>query len=1141
MNVFLDTSHRNSRNRCISSKQPTTTNERFTQSVVPRNALQSDYLRSFSDVKIADVRPVPGDTSESNPVVFNPGFLNNTGSSKNVVSQPVVSTDLTACKFYNAFSKQSSFETLSDKPVSFCNDTNIIPQSFRRLRPSQLACDVRSLDAMQQRLTSVCPTLPGPVNTFGPLHPVTNTPLFYSSNTSCSNALCSSPVHLIVPHLESDIVCESDILTDLSQSQIRSPKTTHWAPASVQESPPPRSSASTPQSSSSSALTSSLNKHPGTDAFSCNTQSFEPSPVTVCSVSRKLSASSLKSSSKDQLVMATRSPDRIHIADRPCCHGCVSTQLPSSPRTERHVTPTSLSSFSVSSATNLSGVNTVTEGQSTMQFPVSPPPLPHLNLRHVNVLRYPKYTNRKNSGFERRLKHTGLILDPKLTLRLLRKMLQPFINQAVNSVMQHYMHEYIQIAVRNIRENLGEDSITEEDLVHFRRSIMQRVALQYFPKTSKDRCTHGTVNTEFGNNKTLTLLEMNKLKSVPTRLSKLQGKRLVGSGFSMRQRILPNCDVQHYTRTSNSDKNNTRDGDTDVEVSCATSSSPSSASVDPEHHPKPLCHPDPANPGFTFCAAVPSQSPTRENSPSCPSPPGTPSHNTRVDSISLTANPSLILSKLHCTEVEDRLSSSLPPHTPSPVASPCASSVSSCSTIGFFRELSSPEGSPRIESNGQNQHQLNFQSSPNMNSKVNVADEPYQPSDAKVHSTSGRRCRKTGKRPSRWWSWGYSRQPKRKRAGGLNFVVHRSRTRTSNNVIGTNGFHTTTSPKSQQEEHSPCNLEPRVAPQKINCYSDVCSTQPHPKDDLRSLSSDKNSSNSTVPHLLFGLDQLAVFTLGSSANTWLGMGAARGRIYTKHPELFRYACDAEDKAWLVHSGILTSHGVKAYLMHSGQVRQIARLYGRECDENAEGVTDRLLTFKVPPWLLYKMKASALGHPQYSGLLRSDNMVTTNGSDTDNPLPTPSSKESELSHSCDLSTSTRSSRPKSSLPSERGRNRANPNTCGNGLSAPTRPMVQTPLVTVPLDGRVSALNVVNTLASTNPKPSSTASTSPKRQFSIATGLLASSSSKPSVSASYAVKSSLPTDAFNSHSSPQNSATIRPSQSPKPPTLQRFDYF
>ncbi|KAA3677107.1 uncharacterized protein DEA37_0002371 [Paragonimus westermani] len=752
---------------------------------------------------------------------------------------------------------------------------------------------------------------------------------------------------------------------------------------------------------------------------------------------------------------------------------------------------------------------------------------------------------------------------------------------------------------------------------------------------------------------------MNKLKSVPPGLSKLQGKRLMGSSFSMRQRILSNCAVQHYTRTSNSDKNNTRDGDTDVEFNCATSPSPSSASVDPEHHPKPLCHPDPANLGFTFCAAVPFQSPTRENSPSYPSPPGTPSPNVRVDPISLTANPSLILSKPHCTEVEDRLSSSMPPHTPSPVASPCASSVSSCSTIGFFRELSSPEASPRIESNGQNQHQLRFQSSPNVNSKVNVTDEPYQSSDAKVHPTSGRRCRKTGKRPSRWWSWGYSRQPKRKRAGGLSFVVRRSRTRNSNNVIGTNGFHTTTSPKSRHEEHSLCNSEPRVAPQKINCYSDVCSTQPHPKDDVRSLSSDNNSSNNTVPHLLFGLDQLAVFTLGSSANTWLGMGAARGRIYTKHPELFRYACDAEDKAWLVHSGILTSHGVKAYLMHSGQVRQIARLYGRECDENAEGVTDRLLTFKVPPWLLYKMKATALGHPQYSGLLRSDNMVTTNGSDTENPLPTPSSKQSELSHPCDLSTPARSSRPKSSLPSERNRNRANPIVCDNSGSSPTGPTVQwavlskskpdnfrpslssiwnaywhdvrltvailgisinipgptslsdsctvsppradnlnrsqcsstgvcleakspkqssqdiadrcaradrgagcpstyaaltaqlhprslfkvgqTPLVTVPLDGRVSALNLVSPLASTNHKPSSTASTSPNHQSSIATGLLASSSSKPSVSASCVVKSPLPTDAFNSHSSSQNSTTIRPSQSPKPPTLQRFDYF
>ncbi|KAA0189120.1 Deoxynucleotidyltransferase terminal-interacting protein 1 [Fasciolopsis buskii] len=66
-------------------------------------------------------------------------------------------------------------------------------------------------------------------------------------------------------------------------------------------------------------------------------------------------------------------------------------------------------------------------------------PLPHWNMRLANVMHYPKYNTRKNSGFERRLKHTGLILDPKLTLRLLRKVLQPFINNAVNNVIQHYM------------------------------------------------------------------------------------------------------------------------------------------------------------------------------------------------------------------------------------------------------------------------------------------------------------------------------------------------------------------------------------------------------------------------------------------------------------------------------------------------------------------------------------------------------------------------------------------------------------------------------------------------------------------------------------------------------------------------------
>lgn len=88
----------------------------------------------------------------------------------------------------------------------------------------------------------------------------------------------------------------------------------------------------------------------------------------------------------------------------------------------------------------------------------------------------------------------------------------------------------------------------------------------------------------------------------------------------------------------------------------------------------------------------------------------------------------------------------------------------------------------------------------------------------------------------------------------------------------------------------------------------------------------------------------------------LGMGSARGRIYTKHPELFRYQCDASDKNWLRQCGWLTSPGVKAYLMHFEQVRRVAASRrGAAAIVDDDGAVHHLHhCFAVPPWLLSKV-------------------------------------------------------------------------------------------------------------------------------------------------------------------------------------------
>ena len=56
------------------------------------------------------------------------------------------------------------------------------------------------------------------------------------------------------------------------------------------------------------------------------------------------------------------------------------------------------------------------------------------------------------------------------------------------------------------------------------------------------------------------------------------------------------------------------------------------------------------------------------------------------------------------------------------------------------------------------------------------------------------------------------------------------------------------------------------------------------------------------------------FILGSRANKALGLGQTRGRLYMKHPELFKYSGDTEDKEWLTKNHVMSTTGGKAYLM-----------------------------------------------------------------------------------------------------------------------------------------------------------------------------------------------------------------------------------
>lgn len=57
----------------------------------------------------------------------------------------------------------------------------------------------------------------------------------------------------------------------------------------------------------------------------------------------------------------------------------------------------------------------------------------------------------------------------------------------------------------------------------------------------------------------------------------------------------------------------------------------------------------------------------------------------------------------------------------------------------------------------------------------------------------------------------------------------------------------------------------------------------------------------------------------------LGFGATRGRLYIKHPELFKYCGDQEDKAWLHEHSLMPATGGKAYMMIVEDILETAQL------------------------------------------------------------------------------------------------------------------------------------------------------------------------------------------------------------------------
>lgn len=102
------------------------------------------------------------------------------------------------------------------------------------------------------------------------------------------------------------------------------------------------------------------------------------------------------------------------------------------------------------------------------------------------------------------------------------------------------------------------------------------------------------------------------------------------------------------------------------------------------------------------------------------------------------------------------------------------------------------------------------------------------------------------------------------------------------------------------------------------------------------------------------LKETTKLVLGSRANKALGMGGTRGRIYIKHPELFKYAADPQDKHWLADNQHMRATGGKmAYILMEEDIQDLAASDEyRSCPDLK---IDELKPFMPPPWMIEKMQ------------------------------------------------------------------------------------------------------------------------------------------------------------------------------------------
>ncbi|CAI2725180.1 unnamed protein product [Schistosoma spindalis] len=612
--------------------------------------------------------------------------------------------------------------------------------------------------------------------------------------------------------------------------------------------------------------------------------------------------------------------------------------------------------------------------------------LPRFNLRYTNVLHYPKYSSRKNSGFERRLKHTGLILDAKSTLRLLRKFLQPFVNRDFDQLIKKYMDDFILLAVNNIRDVLGEQSVSESDLTRFRQSLIHRAAVRYFPeRPQRDFINHqgtrsnpspkdGDNKPEKQSSQKSDLIMRSKINScsafpskwvdsklhsrIPTpdslessmsfnnspQLSPIPSSDLISFDKSfLSTNDIANPTVDKTFQTVYSPRHNPVAGDNESHYSLRNISNNSSI-----RNVRKRLH----SSNRLKISPISYDTSTSDNS-----------NNLLINTESFTA------ADCDINDLQEKCTSL-------PLSSHSPSSASSSSTVGFFRDpfSSDSEGilidSSNIKLSGRsNNTQINRSSSCGFHYSPGLSSTIKNNSNAPIHRLKSKSSRG---RKTPWWDRTRGKKSKSKVtniSNNIQYDKHNENLTDEKNSLVENDYRQFINTLSNQSVTSSVIHANTISNDLHNSNQNIHNNDSNARKNTSSRLSRKKctaikntvnnftTKNSNVTKFTF--DQNTHFALGSSANTWLGMGTARGRIYSKHPELFRYICDNEDKAWLVQTGLIISHGVKAYLVHAEQVHQIATQQINSYSSKAD--IEKLRTFKLPYWFLQKVKTVASRH------------------------------------------------------------------------------------------------------------------------------------------------------------------------------------